>query len=285
MTRHLAALILLLIAFSGTFAYANPATLTPVILDTKPHLEGTFTQGLTFENGELTETSGLYGKSYVVRYNVENNRVAQKMTLPRTYFAEGITQVGNKLYMLTWKEEKLFVLRAYSFEFVETLSYSGEGWGITHDGTHFITSDGSSNLVFRDFNSFTPVRAVSVYEGAKRWDKLNELEFAHGLVWANVWHTPVILAIDPATGEVVGKADLSELTSENNHSPGKSVLNGIAYDDSSNAFWVTGKLWPNRYLIHFIWHKPMVAPKLDTPMPEPSKGTVPPSPSPGSAAP
>lgn len=256
MTRYLAALILLFTASSGMPALAKPATLEPVILEVKPHIEGAFTQGLIVDNGEITETSGIYGKSYVMRYDAQTNRILQKMTLPRSYFAEGITQVGNKLYMLTWKEGKLFVLRAYSFEFVETLNYSGEGWGITYDGMHFVTSDGSSNLVFRDFSSFTPLRTVSVHEGAKSWSKLNELEFAHGLIWANVWQSPFILAIEPSTGEVVGKADLSELVKENSHTPDTTVLNGIAYDERTNAFWVTGKLWPKRYLVHFLWHRP-----------------------------
>lgn len=270
MTRHFAALILLFIVSTGTCAYAKPATLEPIILDTKPHLEGTFTEGLIFNNGEITETSGLYGKSYVLRYNAQSNRVSQKMTLPRTYFVKGITQVGNKLYMLTWKEEKLFVLRAYSFEFVETLSYRGAGLGITYDGMSIVTSDGSSNLVFRDLNTFEPIRSVSVQEGSKRWSKLNELEFAHGLIWAAVERSPVILAIDPVTGEVVGKADLQELVNGNNHGSDESVLNGIAYDEQSNAFWITGKLWPKRYLVHFLWHKPAVAPKPPVTLPETS---------------
>lgn len=257
MTRYSAALILLCSTALSAVSFAKPARLDPIILDTKPHLEGAFTQGLIVENGEITETSGLYGKSYVVRYDAETNRISQKMTLPRAYFAEGITQVGSNLYMLTWKAGKLFVLRAYSFEFVDTKNYTGEGWGITYDGRHLVTSDGSSLLAFRDVDTFEVERTISVHEGARSWGQLNELEFAHGLIWANVWRSSVILAIDPADGEVVGKADLSKLVEKNNHTPDTSVLNGIAYDESSNAFWITGKLWPERYLVHFIWHKPL----------------------------
>lgn len=261
MTRYLIALTLLFCASSSIPSYAKPARLQPIILDQKPHPEGAFTEGLIIDNDEITETSGLYGESYVVRYDSHNSRILQKMTLPRAYFAKGITQVGNKLYMLTWKAGKLFVLRAYSFEFVETKSYDGEGWGITYDGTHFVTSDGSSRLAFRDFATFEVNYTLGVHEGSKSWKQLKELEYAHGLIWANVWDNPHILAIDPTTGEVVGKADLSELVAANNHSPGNSVLNGIAYDKKTNAFWITGKLWPNRYLVHFVWHKPMVEPE------------------------
>lgn len=260
MNRKLIAMIMLVSATFSPLAHSKTAKLEPIILDEKPHIQGSFTQGLLVDNGEITETSGGYGESYVVRYDVKNNRILQKMTLPRSYFAEGITQVGNKLYMLTWKEGKLFVLRAYSFEFVDTLNYTGEGWGIAYDGTHFITSDGSSRLAFRDFNTFEVQYTLGVYEGAKSWSQLNELEFAQGLLWANVFQSSVILAIDPLTGQVVGKADMSELVKENNHTPGESVLNGIAYDESANGYWITGKLWPKRYLVHFIWNKPMVVP-------------------------
>lgn len=276
MIRYSAGLILLFSAYVSVAAFAKPATLRPIILDTKPHLEGAFTQGLIINNGEITETSGLYGKSYVVRYDAETNRVAQKMTLPRSYFAEGITQVGNNLYLLTWKEGKLFVLRTYSFEFVNTLNYTGEGWGITHDGSHFITSDGSSSLAFRDSETFEVQHTIQVHEGARTWDQLNELEFAQGLIWANVFHDSHILAINPSTGEVVGKADLSDLVAENSRASDKAVLNGIAYDEDSNAFWVTGKLWPKRYLLHFIWHRPLPTSSSAQSAPNPLVPAVPP---------
>lgn len=275
MNRKLLAMILLGAASFSPLAYGKAAKLEPIILDEKPHIQGSFTQGLLVDNGEITETSGGYGESYVVRYDIKTNRIQQKMTLPRSYFAEGITQVGNKLYMLTWKEGKLFVLRAYSFEFVDTLNYSGQGWGIAYNGTHFVTSDGSSRLAFRDFNTFEVQYTLGVYEGAKSWSQLNELEFAQGLIWANVFQSSVILAIDPLTGKVVGKADLSELVKENNHTPGESVLNGIAYDENADGFWVTGKLWPKRYLLHFLWHKPMLPPSPAPSAPAAGDGAAP----------
>ena len=239
------------------FCRAEPAVLKPIILENQNHISGLFTAGLIADKGEITETSGQEGSSYVVRYSSKDNRILQKMDLPSTYTARGITEVGNKLYLLTLKQHKLFILRSYSFEFVESLNFSGEGWGIAYDGMSFITSDGGSRLQFRDSKSFEVHRSLGVYEGAKNWRKLSELEFAQGLIWATVEQSPIILAVDPTTGEVVGKADLSDLVQENQLADGEATPSGIAYDKEANGFWITGPHWQSRYLIRFIWYKPL----------------------------
>jgi glutamine cyclotransferase len=240
----------LLISADG---FADAARLTMELVDQKPHFAQSFTQGLIVNGDEITESSGLYGQSVLVRYSAKDNHLIKKLALADNYFAEGTTQVGDKLYLLTWKEQKVFIINAETFTVETTLPYDGEGWGITYDGKNLITSSGSDQLVFRDPHTFKVVRSVTVHEGERRWNQINELEFSQGYVWANVWQDTVILAIDPKNGEVKGKLDLSDLVAKNNHTPYSSVLNGIAYDAQAKAFWITGKLWPNRYLVKMIW--------------------------------
>lgn len=249
-----------LLALSGcgsshTALPATPQKITYEILATYPHDPNIFTQGLVIDGDMITETSGLYAKSFLVQYHAISGEILRRTNLPREIFAEGITQFNDQFFMLTWQEETAFVYNADTLAFEKTLTYTGEGWGITHNGEHLITSNGSSSLSFRDANDFSVVKTLQVKDAGRTWDKLNELEFAEQRLWANVWQTPVILAINPESGNVEGIADLGELDRINNHAPTQSVLNGIAYDPARQAYWITGKLWPNRYLVRFVWPK------------------------------
>src|SRR5690606_4931377 len=122
-----------------------------------------------------------------------------------------------------------------------------------HDSRNFIVSNGSDILQFREPENFKAVRELRVVDPNRTWKHLNELEYADNLIWANVWQSPHILAIDPGDGRVRGVLDLSRLVEANNIRPGDSVLNGIAYNPDRGTFWVTGKLWPNRYEIRIEW--------------------------------
>jgi glutamine cyclotransferase len=81
---------------------------------------------------------------------------------------------------------------------------------------------------------------------------LNELEFVDGVIYANIYQTDYIVKIDPETGSVLGKLDLSGILAksgmpvnlQNYTSTTGYVLNGIAYDSAKNSFFVTGKMWP-----------------------------------------
>lgn len=228
-----------------------PAQLTYEILDTKPHGPDVYTQGLVINGGVITETSGLYAKSFLKQYDAETDQVLKRIALPRDIFAEGITLFDGRFYMLTWHSEKALVFNGETLEQEDVLSYTGEGWGITHDGRHLITSNGTDMLTFRNPGDFSVVKVLKVNDGTRVWNQLNELEYAEGYIWANVWQTTFVLAINPSDGSVKAIANLSELDRINNRYPGDSVLNGIAYDPTKKAYWITGKLWPNRYLVHF----------------------------------
>lgn len=231
----------------------SPQTIAYEILAVYPHDTNTYTQGLVINGDVMTETSGLYNKSFLVQYNAVSGEILRRESLPGEIFAEGITEFNGRLFMLTWHAEKAFVFDAQTLEHENTLTYTGEGWGITHDGEHLITSNGSSMISFRNDDDFYVVKTLQVKDAARTWDQLNELEFAEQRLWANVWQSPVILAINPHSGQVEAVVDLAELDRINNHTPGQSVLNGIAYDPVREAYWITGKWWPNRYLVRFKW--------------------------------
>lgn len=209
-----------------------------------PHDINTFTQGLTVHNGELYESTGQKG-SWIAKVNITTGEQDKKVVLKDQYFGEGITILNNKVYQLTWQSNVGFVYDLRTFNKLSEFSYNHEGWGITSDGNHLIVSDGSSTLRFLDTLSLHEVKTVTVKENETEASALNELEFIDGYVYANQWQTQFILKIDPATGKVVGKMDLSDLWKRIlRMNPSADVLNGIAYEKKSKTFLVTGKYWP-----------------------------------------
>lgn len=218
-----------------------------------PHNPKAFTQGLILQGETLVETSGLYRQSFIEKYNASTNERVAYQDLPARIFAEGLVDLGPHYWVLTWHQGKVLVLDSETLAVVKVHSYDGQGWGLTKNDEMFFQSDGTSLIKLRDFKDFSLKASINVTEGGKSWRNLNELEFAEGYLWANVWQEPYILAIDPNTGEVKAKADLSELVKLNHTMPQMSVLNGIAYDPMDKTFWITGKYWPKRYKIKWLW--------------------------------
>jgi glutamine cyclotransferase len=212
-----------------------------------PHDSTAFTQGLVWHDGRLYESTGRYGESSLRIVELQTGRVLQKVDLPQTYFAEGLAAVGGTLYQLTWKESVAFKYDAETLRPAGQVSYTGEAWGLASDGRRLIVSDGSSYLTFVDPASFQVDTTLRVVDGGRPVDQLNELEWVRGEVWANVWHTNEIVRIDPQTGRVKGRLDLSALVPP--VLDPEAVLNGTAYDPQANRLLVTGKLWPRLYEI------------------------------------
>lgn len=211
------------------------------ILATEEHKPTTFTQGWIKDDEFFYESSGHYERSFVQRYNTHSVTTRH---LPSQYFAEGLTLFNDRLYLLTWKEETLFILNKHSLSTLQTLHYQGEGWGLTHNSTHLIMSNGTSTLFFRNPDDFSITQSITV----KKPLKLNELEYVNGIIWANSWQEDYLYAINSSNGCLHGKIDLSQLREITKPTP-RNVLNGIAYDRTNNGLWVTGKYWPTRYLI------------------------------------
>ena len=215
-----------------------------------PHDSKAFTQGLIFVDGHLYESTGLNGRSSIRMVDLASGTVLQKYDMPAEYFGEGLTDWGGSLIQLTWKAHKAFVYDRFSFSVLKTFPYEGEGWGLTHDGTRLIMSDGTAYLRFLDPKSFVETGRIHVTDAAGRAiEELNELEYIRGEIYANVWGTDEILRISPRTGKVLGWIDLSGIIDKRELSDPDAVLNGIAYDAKGDRIFVTGKLWPKLFEI------------------------------------
>ena len=224
-----------------------------------PHDTTLFTEGFLFHNGQLFESTGSpddlpQTKSLIGISNLTTGRFEKKIELDRTkYFGEGIAFLNNKLFQLTYKNQQGFIYDANSFKKIGQFKYSNlEGWSLTTNGKDLIMSDGTSNLTFINPDNLKPSRILKVSDNGIPQDSLNELEYIKGFIYANVWMSNFIVKINPATGRVEGKLDLSTLTLEaKNKNPRADVLNGIAYDSTTDKVYVTGKMWTNIYQINF----------------------------------
>jgi glutaminyl-peptide cyclotransferase len=254
--------LILILVLSGCRSEptANPSTVansnrtgvvkyTYEVVNTFPHDPNAFTQGLEFHDGKMLESTGEEGHSSLRRVVIETGQVDQKVDVPPPYFAEGITLLNGKIYQLTWQHQIGFIYDASTFEKKGEFKYEGEGWGLTNDGRSLIMSDGTNRLKFLDPDNFSVKRVIVVKAGNVPIDSLNELEYVQGQIYANIWHDNRIAIIDPETGRVTGGVDLSGLLRPGEVTDEEAVLNGIAYDPSSQRLFVTGKLWPKLFEI------------------------------------
>jgi glutamine cyclotransferase len=234
---------------------APPPTQTPVpvygfeVVRVYPHDPSAFTQGLVFRDGELLESTGRY-PSTVRRVRLEDGVVLQQRELAGDYFGEGLTAVGDRVLTLTWRDGKGFIWDPATLEPRGEFAYAGEGWGLTHDATRLILSDGTAALRFLDPATLQETGRVPVTLQGRPISQINELEWIEGEVFANLWQTDYIVRIDPATGTITGIIDLTELMPDRSGlDPTDAVLNGIAWDPEGRRLFVTGKNWPKLFEI------------------------------------
>lgn len=225
------------------------------IIHTYPHDPQAFTQGLIFVDGHLYESTGLNGRSSLRMVDLATGQVLQRHDLPDKYFGEGLTDRGSTLIQLTWTSHIAFVYDRFSFSLLRTFHYAGEGWGLTHDETQLILSDGTSYLRFLDPKTFRVTRRLHVVdESGHPINNLNELEYLHGEIYANIWQTDEIVRISPRTGKILGRIDLASIIDKRELEGNGAVLNGIAYDSVNDRLFVTGKLWPKLFEIKVVAH-------------------------------
>ncbi|MBX2997054.1 MAG: glutaminyl-peptide cyclotransferase [Caldilineaceae bacterium] len=238
-----------------TVSLLPTATPTPIpvygyrVIERYPHDPNAFTQGLIYEDGKLYEGTGRQGQSTLRRVNLESGAVEQMVRLPDEFFGEGITLFGDRIIQLTWTSRVGFVFDRESFDLLSAFTYNTEGWGLTHDEEFLIMSDGSNMLTYLDPESFVPLRQVAVYAGSNVVNRLNELEYINGFIYANIWQTDRIAKIDPESGQVVAWIDLTGILPPEERYGHEDVLNGIAYDAEGDRLFVTGKLWPTLFWI------------------------------------
>ena len=217
-----------------------------------PHDASAFTQGFVSHDGYFYEGTGLYGKSSIRKVAMETGRVLKQVDLATHYFGEGITIFENKIYQLTWLEKKGFFYQIDSFDSLGQFSYNHEGWGITHNGSELIISDGTATIRFVEPQTLELIRTIQVTSGDSPLKNLNELEYIEGKIFANVWLTDWIAIINPQNGNVTGRIDLTGLLDPADYTVNTDVLNGIAYDKEQKRLFVTGKRWPKVFEIKLI---------------------------------
>jgi len=221
-----------------------------------PHDPRAFTQGIEFRDGVLYEGTGLNGQSTLRKVELATGKVLQQTAVSPEYFGEGITSWGDTVVQLTWQSQLGFIYDRATFKQLRTFRYMGEGWGLTHNATDLIMSDGSASLRFIDPKTMMEKRRLLVTDAGIIIRDLNELEWVNGEIYANIWQTNFIARISPASGKVLGWIDLTGLLSPEDQRGGVDVLNGIAYDGTARRLFVTGKLWPKLFEIRIVARKP-----------------------------
>jgi glutaminyl-peptide cyclotransferase len=240
---------------AGFCAHAHAARAPRIayeIVATHPHDARAFTQGLAVLDGKILESSGLYRESALWLKTIDGGKVRRKVALDGRLFGEGVATDGSRIVQLTWQSGVALVYDL-AFNRIGTFAYAGEGWGLAFDGRDWLMSDGSDRIVRRSTRDFAATGELRVRDDGVPVAQLNELEVAHGVLYANVWHSDRIAAIDPQTGIVRGWMDLSALQKGFGKPPdwnaADNVLNGIAFNPANGHFYVTGKRWPVLYEI------------------------------------
>jgi len=223
-----------------------------------PHDRTAFTEGLVWHDGQLFESVGREGESDVRRVRLADGRPVARATIPPAQFGEGLAAWKDEsgrteLVSLTWHGGVAHRWDARTLKHRGTARFEGEGWGLTTLGAELVQSDGTPTLRFLDPATLTVRRRVSVTLRGRPLKDVNELEAVDGQLLANVWHTPYLVRIDPASGRVTGAVDLSAIVREVGANDPEAVANGIAWDATGRRLFVTGKLWPTLYEVKVDW--------------------------------
>lgn len=241
-----------------------PEQYTYRVIKTFPHDTGSFTEGLVYQDGFLYESGGGYLKppkdqevtnqSSLRKVDLATGKVLKKVMLDSAVFGEGISIVGNKIVQLTYHEKVGYVYDKETFNKLSTfVNNTGvEGWGMCFDGTKLYMDDSTNRIWLLDKNTFKQIGYIDVYDDKGPVNSINELEYIDGKIYANIWQTNNIIVIDPKTGAVLEKIDLTNLYPQDKRSPGADVLNGIAYDAAGKRIFITGKKWPTLYQVEFL---------------------------------
>ncbi|WP_343531227.1 glutaminyl-peptide cyclotransferase [Pedobacter sp.] len=233
----------------------KPQKLKYTLVNTFPHDTSSYTQGLSFVEGKLLESTGRKGLSQLRWVDLANGKAIKSVPLKPEYFGEGSVKVGDKIIVLTWQENVGLIYDANSLEEIGTFPYqsSAEGWGLTYDGKQLLRSDGSNRIWKMNAQNYKEEGFIEVYDNKGPVERLNELEYIDGKLYANVYGANRIVIIDLKTGVVEAEVDLSKLVPKNyfktDEEIGNNVLNGIAYDVATKRLFVTGKKWPNLFEI------------------------------------
>jgi len=230
----------------------QPEQLTYKVIKQIPHNSTFYTQGLEFDGDYLYEGTGIEGRSALYKIDFRKQKLVNSTSLSSNYFGEGVTILGEKVYQLTWQSFIGFVYNKNTLNKIADFDYSTEGWGLANNGSQLIMSDGSEKIYFIDTVSLQEVRRIEVYDNNGPITMLNELEYADGMIYANIYCSDYIVAIDPETGKVLKFIDMRGLLDNVKLQQHVDVLNGIAYHKQTEQWYVTGKLWPKIFQVEFV---------------------------------
>ena len=235
--------------FLLVYSDTKPGRNSYKVINSYPHDKGAFTQGLVYENGLFYEGTGQVGTSYLRKVEPETGKVLFQLNLQPPLFGEGIAILGEKIFQLTWESKVGFVYDKTTFKQINKIYYQTEGWGLTTIGKKLVMSDGTNILYFMDPDQFSVISTIEVYDNEKKVEKLNELEFINGEIWANIWQTDLITRIDPSSGKVIAYIDLKGILDDPETDTNVNLLNGIAFDQAGKRIFITGKNWPKLFEI------------------------------------
>jgi len=220
-----------------------------------PHDTGSFTEGLLYQDGYLYESTGQFKHSKLMKIDLETGKAVKQAKLDTQYFGEGSAIVGDKIIMLTYQDPRsLFVFDKNTFKLLNTLPYhvGVEGWGLCFDGKKLYTDDSTNRIWFLDKDTYRQKGFIDVYDNEGPVNAINELEYIDGKLYANIWEKNIIVIIDPKTGAVTGRIDLTNLYPQNKRNLNSDVLNGIAYDKATGRIFLTGKNWDKLFQVKFV---------------------------------
>ena len=237
-------------------AAAPPLLYTYEIINTFPHDQTAYTQGLEFDGEMLYESTGLNGKYTLRTVNYKTGEIIESKPLDQTYFGEGLTLLNDQIIQLTWKAQKGFVYDKATLTMKKSFPFqeSKEGWGLCNDGTYLYKSDGTNRIWILDANTYEELNSLQVMTHKSALKNINELEWVNGKIYANTYQfqKEVSVIIDPTTGAVEGVIDFSGLKEKVEQHPQLNVLNGIAYHKTRNTFFVTGKNWSKLFEVNIV---------------------------------
>ena len=232
-------------------ASKKPSIYSYTILETYPHDQKAYTQGLEFSNDTLYESTGQYNESTLRKTDYTTGEVLEKLAIGDRYFGEGLTVLDDKIYQLTWQSGSGFIYDKSSFKKTGTFVYgeSKQGWGLCNDGNAIYKSDGTEKIWTLDKETLAEKSYIEVYTNKSKIDTINELEWVDNRIYANIYKKDAIAIVNPASGAVEAVVNLKGLKNKVTQHPELDVLNGIAYKGEPDILYVTGKNWDKLFKI------------------------------------
>lgn len=229
-----------------------PKNYNAVIKEVIP-INSYFLQGFEIVGDTTFFSSGTYGKSFIEAVDFPSKKVLRVQDIDKKYFAEGLTVLNDKIYVLTWESRKCLIYDRRTLKKIKEAAYPyAEGWGLTNDGKYLYMSDGTKNIYKLDPETFKEIDRVEVASNIGSVEYLNELEWIDGEIWANVFTYNYILRIDPATGAIKGIVRCNALVEQITRSSSEDFLNGIAFDKKRNIIYLSGKNWKKIFKVAIV---------------------------------